>query len=41
MSDECKKCKYKQLCKECPQDFSCEDVKRLAQIDKEQEYENR
>ena len=33
MSDECKKCKYKQLCKECPQDFSCEDVKRLAQID--------
>ena len=35
--DECKRCKYKQVCKESPQDFSCEDVKRLAQVDGEQE----
>lgn len=29
--DECKKCKLKKLCRECPVDFSCEDVKRLAE----------
>lgn len=38
--DECKKCKLKKLCRECPTDFSCDDVKRLAGIEAEREGED-
>ena len=28
----CKNCKYRQLCRESPIDFSCSDVKKLAEL---------
>lgn len=37
--DECKRCKYKQLCRETPEDFSCDDVKKLAEINEKIEQE--
>ena len=40
MKDLCSGCKYKALCKTCPQDFSCDDVKRLADVQPEKEDTN-
>lgn len=28
--EECKKCKYRKLCRELPKDLSCDEVKRIA-----------
>lgn len=38
--DECKKCKLKKLCRECPTDFSCDDVKTLAELCERNEVRN-
>ena len=35
--DKCKKCELKQLCKDAPSDFSCDDVKQLAKLEQEGE----
>ena len=33
MKDICSKCKIKELCDELPDDLSCDDVKKIAELD--------
>ena len=32
---DCKHCPYRKICKELPEDMSCEDVQRYAQVGQE------